>query len=151
MTTLDNIAAGIIGGLAGGLIMEGVMLAGQQTGMIQRPLPQSFERAVAREVGVSTPRNPTVEQAAATGMHMLTSAALGAAYGLLQTVEPLPALPTGPLFGLGVFGLMLVGVGPALGAVREPWHAPAMGTARRLFMHVVYGTVTAEVFKQVSR
>jgi hypothetical protein len=54
-------------------------------------------------------------------------------------------LPAGPLYGLGVYAISLVGVGPALGLTGGPWGERTPTAFRRVLLHLVYGTVTAVV------
>ncbi len=89
------------------------------------------------------------EKALAIGEHLVTSGAFGAGYGALHAALDLRVLPSGPLYGLMVYAVMLGGVGPALGVTARPWNEAPMTVGRRLMMHAAYGAVTALVAEQV--
>lgn len=121
MRWIDEIVAGAIGGLAGGLVMTPVMVVGKQTGLIEEPLPLKFERDQEERLGVTERTGPHAEQGIALGEHLLFSTAAGAGYGVLHGALGLRAIPAGPLYGLGVYALMLGGLGPALAVTPGPW------------------------------
>lgn len=151
MSTGDDFVAGAIGGLAAGLIMTAFMTAAKETGMVEQPVPLKFERAFEEAVGVEQRVGPTQTMVLSQAEHLIFSAALGAGYGVLRGSLGLPALPTGPLYGLGVYALMLGGAGPMLGVTRGPWNEAPITAGRRMMMHLMYGTVTALVADRVRR
>lgn len=144
----NHLLAGAIGGLAGGVVMTMAMTAGKKAGIIERPLPVRVERWATDRMGIDRPA-PEHEDAVAQGGHLVYSALLGAGYGALRSALDLPALPSGPLYGAGIYALTLGGVGPALGLTGGPWDEPKTTAGRRLMMHLVYGAVTAIVAEQV--
>jgi hypothetical protein len=151
MNMINDIAAGVVGGLAGGMVMTAAMMVGKQTGMIETPVPLQIERELEERAGVAYRTDAGEEQVLALGEHLLISVAFGAGYGAFQSTLNLPALPTGPLYGLGVYALNLGGVGPALDLTPGPWNEEPMTVGRRMMMHAVYGMVTAFVFERVRR
>ncbi len=153
ISTMDDIVAGAIGGLAAGLMMSAVMTAGKQTGMIEEPLPLKFERKFEEAAGLEEQERPGPTQAMVLSQaeHLLFSAALGAGYGVLNGMLDLPPIPTGPLYGLGIYTLMLGGVGPALDVTAGPWNEAPQTAGRRVMMHAVYGMVTALVYERVRQ
>jgi hypothetical protein len=148
MSMGNDVVAGAIGGLAGGLVMMAVMMAGKQTGMIQQPLPLKFERKFEEIGGLEGRPGPTQVMVLSQTEHLLFSAVLGAGYGALQSALDLPAIPTGPLYGLSVYAMMLGGVGPALDVTAGPWNEELTTVGRRIMMHAVYGTMTALTFQR---
>lgn len=72
-------------------------------------------------------------------------AALDAGYGALRAVFDLPSLPSGPLYGLGLYAANLLGIGPALDITRGPANERPTTVGRRLMLHAFYGTATALV------
>ena len=150
MRLRDEIIAGMIGGLAGGLVMSPVMVVGKATGMIEEPLPLKFERDQEERLGVAQQTDPGQEQALALGEHLLFSAALGAGYGALYGSLGLRPLPAGPLYGLGIYALTLGTAGPSLGVTPGPWNQEPLTVGRQLMMHVVYGAVTALVAERTG-
>ena len=151
MSTVDDLVAGAVGGLAAGLIMTAVMTAAKQTGMVEQPLPLKFERSFEEMAGVEQRPGPTQAMVLSQGEHLLFSAALGASYGLLSASLDLPAIPAGPLYGLSIYAIMLGGVGPMLDVTAGPWNEEPMTAGRRMMMHLMYGTVTAVVADRVRR
>lgn len=149
MGLTSNMLAGIIGGLAGGTVMQAAMMMGQRTGMIETPVPLKIERQLEERAGIDEKTTPQQEQMLAMGEHMMISAAYGAGYGALQQTLGLPALPGGAIYGLGVYALNFAGLGPALGLMPGPWREEPMTVGRRMMMHAIYGTVTALVADQM--
>lgn len=148
MSMEHDVVAGAIGGLAGGLVMTAVMTAGKQTGMIEQPLPLKFEREFEERAGIQERPGPTQAMVLSQAEHLVFSAALGAGYGALQSALDVPAIPAGPLYGLGVYAVVLGGIGPALDVTAGPWNEKPTTAGRRMMMHAVYGTVTALVFER---
>lgn len=70
---------------------------------------------------------------------------------MLKEKLDLGPLPSGPLYGLATYALMLGLVGPALGATEQPWKTKGTTAARRMLMHALYGTVTAFVASRVVK
>jgi hypothetical protein len=149
MQLMDEILAGAVGGVAGGAVMTGVMMMGKRTGMIEEPLPVKVERRAKRAVGVMEQPGPRQEMVIGMAGHMLYSAAVGGGYGLLHAARQPPAIPSGPLYGLALYAVNLLGAGPALDITRGPWNEEPVTAGRRAMMHLVYGTVTALVAERV--
>jgi len=145
VTPKEGITAGMVGGLAGGAAMLGMMMLSKQMGMIQTPFPLQIEHELEDRLHVAAQTGPRQEMLLAVGEHMAISAAFGAAYGVLDATFDLPVLPSGPLYGVGVYALKMLGVGPALGLSSEPWNLPASTDMRRLMLHMLFGGVTAAV------
>ncbi len=103
MALMDDVAAGMVGRLAGGLVMTAAMTVGKQAGLIDEPLPHKFEQKLEAKAGVAEATGPGQEQALAQAEHLLTSAAFGAGYGALHALLGARPIPGGPLCGLGVF------------------------------------------------
>src|SRR3712207_5545930 len=103
--------AGAIGGLAGGAVLAGAMLAGERVGYADRPLPVKVEPWIAYHAGADRNRlkGPVTgeEEVMAYGGHLVASSALGAADGVLRGRLALPPVATGLLFGLGLHALNL--------------------------------------------
>jgi hypothetical protein len=70
---------------------------------------------------------------------------------LLRGALNLKPFPAGPLYGLGVYVLNLVGAGPALDFTTGPWQEQSTTIARRLISHIIYGIVTALVTNRISQ
>lgn len=152
MTEFDDVIAGTVGGLAGGAVMTVFMTIGKQLGFVQRPLPEATERWMEDRAGVDVvARDSAEEMVASMAGHMAFSAAAGAGYGALRPHLDLPPVASGALYGLGVYALNLVGVGPSLGIVKEPWDQEPTKTGRQLMMHVVFGVTTALVTNEVRQ
>jgi hypothetical protein len=151
VSVMDDVVAGAIGGLAAGLVMTAVMTVGKQTGMIEQPLPLKFEREFEERAGLEQRPGPTQAMVLSQAEHLLFSATLGAGYGILGGMLGLPAIPAGPLYGLSIYVLMLGAVGPALDVTAGPWNEQPQTVGRRVMMHLVYGTVTAQVYERVRQ
>ncbi len=151
MSMVMEIGAGAAGGLAGGMVMTVAMMVGKKIGTIDTPVPLKVERKLEEQAGVAGHTGPKQEKVLAMVEHMALSAGFGAAYPALRSKLGLRAMPSGPLYGLGIYALNLGGVGPALGATAGPWTEQPMTVGRRVMMHVAYGVVTALVAERVRR
>jgi uncharacterized membrane protein YagU involved in acid resistance len=149
LTLVDEIVAGTVGGLAGGLIMTAVMTMGKKTGMIERPLPLRAERWAEEQAGVAEKTGPQQEQVLSQGMHLGYSALLGAGYGALRSVLDAPAIPSGPLYGLSIYALNLGAIFPALNLTKGPLQEEPMTVGRRMMMHVAFGMAAGLVSEKV--
>jgi hypothetical protein len=138
-----EVAAGAVGGLAGGTGMIGLMMLGKRKGL--EPLPIKIERWAEDRLDVADRLGPRQETAAGMGGHLAYSAALGGVYGALRSAFNLPAVPTGPLYGLGLYAVNVLGIGPALGITKSPAKERPTVVRRQLMMHAFYGVVTALV------
>jgi hypothetical protein len=125
--------------------MVAALALGRRAGQPVEPPPLELERALERDVGVAGETDLAAERGLALGAHLALAAGFGAAYGLLRAALAARPLPAGPLYGLGVYAISLVGVGPALGLTGGPWGERTPTAFRRVLLHLVYGTVTAVV------
>lgn len=144
-----EVAAGAIGGLAGGAGMTGFMMLSQRAGFVDEPFPVKVERWAEGRLGVAGRLGPRREMAAGMGGHLAYSAAMGGVYGALRSAFSLPTLPTGPLYGLGLYAVNMLGIGPALGITKGPANERPTVVGRQLMMHAFYGVVTALVAKRL--
>jgi hypothetical protein len=149
-----DVTAGAVGGLAGGIVLTGAMMAAERmTG--ERPLPVKVERWVAYHAGAdreTLKRDPEMgEEAIAYGGHLAASMALGAAFGAMQGRVDVSPTVSGLLLGLGVHAINLGLVGPALTITRKPWNKTPGTHARQLAMHAVFGVVAALVARKIAR
>ncbi|MDQ2690586.1 MAG: DUF1440 domain-containing protein [Chloroflexota bacterium] len=149
MELRKELVAGIAGGLAGGTAMLISMAIGKKIGMIEEPLPLKIERDLEKRAHVDHKTNARQEKALAYGEHYLLSAIFGAGYGLLHWATRVSPMPSGQLYGLGVFVLNLVGIGPALNLTPVPWEQKPSTVIRRAMMHSSFGTVTAIVAEKI--
>jgi hypothetical protein len=149
-----DVTAGAVGGLAGGIVLTGAMMAADRFGL-DDALPLKVERWAAYHAGAdrgSLKRGPgAAEEATAYGGHLAASLALGAAFGAMQGRVDVSPTVSGLLFGLGVHALNLGVLGPALTITKKPWNDTPATHARRLAMHAVFGVVAALVAREVSR
>lgn len=151
MSTAQGAAAGAIGGVVAGAGMALFMGTAEAKGFIPGPLPLKFNRALQDAAGIGQRLPPAAQQGIALAEHLILAAGLGAVYGVLGKAFKLAPLPSGPLYGLATYALMLGVVGPALGATERPSKTKATTSARRMLMHALYGTVTALVANQAAR
>lgn len=149
MGLFKNAVAGAVGGVAGAFAMTSGIMMGKELQLIEKALPQEVEQELARRAGIANELDRSEEQPLSRGMHLALGAGIGAGYGLLQTLFDLPPRIAGPVYGLGVFVVNVMGIGPALDLVAGPQNQEPTTLGRRLMMHVVYGSVTANVAERV--
>ena len=149
LTLVDEMLAGAIGGLAGGMMMTAVMTMGQKTGMIDRPLPLRVEQWAEEQLGAAAKTDPQEEQLLSQGMHLAYSALLGTGYGAVRAALDAPPIPSGPLYGLATYALNLGAILPAMDLTEGPLQEEPTTAGRRAMMHVAFGMVTGLVSKKV--
>ncbi|MBA3577100.1 MAG: hypothetical protein H0W39_05755 [Sphingomonas sp.] len=150
MTLTKTIAAGAVGGLAGGLVLTTFMTIATRAGIIKTPLPVKVERWAEDRAGVEDGLTGIQEEVAAQAGHLAFSAGLGALFGAISSTFRLPPLPAGPIYGASVYALHLGVLGPAAGITKRPWNEEPETAGRRLMMHVIFGTVTALVADRIA-
>jgi hypothetical protein len=142
---MREVAAGTIGGLAGGMGMSGFMMLGKKAGFAEEPVPMKVEHWVEDRLSMADRLGPRQEMAAGMGGHLVYSAAMGGVLGALRSAFKLPAVPAGPLFGVGLFAVNILGIGRALGIPVGPGKERPAVVGRELMMHALYGSVAAVV------
>ena len=75
----------------------------------------------------------------------------GLVYSGVAGASGLPPAAEGALYGLGVWASNYLGIMPALGLVRPATEEPAGRNAVMIAANVLWGTVAAVLFHQVSR
>ena len=151
MRISNDLVAGAVGGTFGGLAMFAVRVVGTQTGIIIHSLPDKFERGAAELTGFAKDQDREQQKELAIAEHIVLSAGLGAGYGLLRHWLKPPAIPGGVVYGLVIYAMMLIGVGPTLGITRMPQDKPKSSVGSEIFVHLLYGTVTASVANRLRR
>jgi hypothetical protein len=142
---------GAVAGMAGGLAMSVIRQALQEAGLMGAPLPLKIERRLERRAGVDDWTGSGEEKVLAMGEHLAVSAAFGAAYPLLGRALTVPAWMVGLVYGAFVYGVLILGIGPALDLARPRWRDEPGAAARRLGVHLIFGVVTAVVFQRLDR
>ena len=150
MTIAKTIAAGAAGGVAAGLALTTFMTIATRAGIIKTSLPVKVERWTEEQAGVQDGLTGIQEEVTAQAAHLALSAGLGALYGAVASAARLPALPSGPIFGAGLYALHLGVLGPAAGITKGPSSEKPTTAGRRLMMHMIFGTVTALVSRRLA-
>lgn len=149
---LDNMIAGLLGGLAGGIAMDMVMMAGEKMKIVETPLPLKVERKLEERAGVAYKTSKQYEEVASQILHLGLGSLLGLGFRLMRTRTKLSPWLAGPMFGFLVYRTNLAAVGPALDLTKEPWNQPDKSvTARRIMLHLLYGTVVALVSDSIIK
>ena len=151
MSMFNEIVAGAAGGTAGGLAMFAVRIVGTQTGFITHSQPDKFERGVAERTGFAKEQDREQQKELAIAEHFLLSAGLGAGYGFLRGLFKPPSIPDGIVYGLAIYAMLLGGIGPTLGITRKPHEKPKSSLGGELFVHLLFGTVTAAAVDRLRR
>ena len=146
--------AGAIGGLVGGAALSLAFLVLERATGDTSDLVQIGRRG-ARQLG--QPHRPlpappsAAEELSVHGGHMVLSGVLGVGYAVLRRGLALGTVPSGLLFGLGVYPLAFGILGPLLGITKAPWQEKPRLLVQRAVAHVVFGTVTALVADRTAR
>ncbi|HEX6016305.1 MAG TPA: hypothetical protein VFY87_31770 [Geminicoccaceae bacterium] len=150
--TIRHLAAGAVGGLAGGLVLSALMLGTEARSGRPSELVR-LERRAAGRLGRPHPAEdapPALgEELSSHGGHLALSAIAGAGYGLARPDGASP-VAAGLAFGLGFYALAYGVVGPALGVTRKPWDDDAGSLAQHALLHVLFGVVIGVVADRVA-
>jgi hypothetical protein len=133
---------GLAAGFAGGLSMEGARWIGASV-LHRRPGSSMAQllRTGRRLTGLGRDQEPESWDGLASALSLGLATAFGGGYALLARRRLIVAGPLmGALFG-GVLYLADTSAAGLLGAGTGVWQEPAWVTARRLALHLVYGTV----------
>jgi len=82
------------------------------------------------------------------GLHLTVGAINGFAYPMLRQRLNLPPAIAGPLFGLVVYTVNVVGMGSIFQLVRSGWRRQPAVISRRILIHLLYGLVVALVYQK---
>jgi hypothetical protein len=120
--------------------MSAVMLGGRRLGWMQEQPPEALTEEALRRAEVLEGKSVETVRSLAVASHFAFGAACGALYGLLRSAAPnAPALPTGIVFGLGVWGASYRGWIPAMDMLPAEQHRGRRGTIVMVAAHAVYG------------
>ena len=146
--------AGAVGGLVGGAVLSLAFLALERAGGENSDLVQIGRRGAAR---LGQPHRPlparpsAAEELAVHGGHLVLSGVLGMGYAVLRRGFALPTLPSGLLFGLGVYPVAFGVLGPLLGITKAPWQEKPRLLAQRAAAHGAFGVLTALTADRTAR
>jgi hypothetical protein len=153
--TTRGIVAGTAGGLVAGAVLTGAMLGSQAAGLDKADDMVRIVRRAGTELHIGRRRldeRPSApEEAAAQGLHLARSAAIGALYGAFHRRFEQWPVASGLLLGLGFYPLAFGVAGPLLGVTEKPWEAEPRLIAQRGLLHAVFGVITALVTRGVAR
>jgi hypothetical protein len=151
VSSINNLLTGAAGGTFGGLAMFAVRVVGTQTGIIEHSLPDKFERGMAERTGVAKERDIEQQKELAIAEHLLLSAGLGSAYGLARGWLKPPVFIAGIVYGLLIYALLVLGIGPSLEITRPPHKKSAASVISEVLVHLLFGTVTALTTERIRR
>jgi uncharacterized membrane protein YagU involved in acid resistance len=150
MTLRKDLFIGALSGMIGALAMTGIRILLVETGMVSEPLPHKVERRLALRIGIADHMGAHQEDLLAQGQHLALGATFGVGYSLLRRRLRLPSATAGPLYGLAVYAVNIVGIGPALDLTRAPWKDEPPAVARQIFIHLIYGFVTVKMIRRLA-
>lgn len=156
---LAKIARGIIAGTIAGVVASFAMdrfqaivsplLPSSDDDQPSKPATERVADALSRQVsGKALPdaEKPLGGQV----VHYVTGIALGAAYGIAAEFRPSVTAGYGTAFGLGTATLLDEALVPAVGLGDAPWDAGAATNLYSYASHLVFGTVSEIVRRQIS-
>jgi uncharacterized membrane protein YagU involved in acid resistance len=155
---LQGALLGAIGGLVGTVAvtigMKGGPVLMQQLGLAPEGKEEAEEpeEKLAEKVSeefFETPIEEDTKQVAGQAIHWGYGIAWGTLYGLVQSGLRLPDLLHGTLFG-GLVGVVASTVVPAMHLSPPPSREPMSKNVMMLFLHLLYGWVTALTFRALS-
>ncbi len=141
---MRNSTAGLLGGVAAGMVVSGVMTFGRDLGLLQHSLADAAEDWLDARFDTRAKVGEEGTQALETLNHLLVSGLFGAVFGLLRpATKAVPPLAAGALFGAGLYAVAIVKVAPTIGLTRGENREPDEVQAQRLGIHVLFGVLTA--------
>lgn len=149
MSLRKELFIGALGGIIGALAMTGIRTLLVETGMVSEPLPHKVERRLAMQLGVNDRMSARSEDLLTQAQHLALGASFGIGYSLIRRRRELPFW-AGPLYGLFVYAVNVAGLGPGLDLNRAPWRDDPPDVARQIFIHLIYGLVTAQSIRRLA-
>jgi uncharacterized membrane protein YagU involved in acid resistance len=147
---LKGAFAGLIGGIAMAMAtkMEQAVLLPEGTESALPPTKLVETEAEAHDIHLSG----TQATAAGMGAHLMYSALLGTAFGLLQSRARGPAVLDGLIFSGLVYaaGYSKVGIMPRTGTMPPPEQQSIERATIPLASHTVFGVATSAAFRALS-
>ena len=141
---MRNSTAGMLGGLAAGMIVSGVMTFGRDLGLLQNSLADAAEDWLDQRFDTRAKVGEEGTFALEQANHLLVSGLFGAAFGLTRPLtSKVPPLAAGALFGAGLYAVAIGKVAPMIELTRGENREPDHIQAQRLGIHVLFGVVTA--------
>jgi Mg/Co/Ni transporter MgtE len=144
------LTTGVLSGVAGALAMSSARYLMQQAGILSEPLPHKIERRIAIKIGLGALTSARQESILAQALHLTVGAINGIVYPMLRQRMNLPPAVAGPLFGLVVYTVNVVGVGSIFHLVRSGWRRQPAVVGRRILIHLLYGLVVALVYQKTA-
>ena len=136
------ILKGALAGLVATLPMTIFMLATQRflpkRQQYELP-PEMITKALAHKAHIRHRLNKQLILGATTASHFGYGAAMGAAYGPLQKLVPLPMTAQGVLYGLLVWAASYLGLLPLLGISASGDKEPVRRNLMMIAAHIVWG------------
>lgn len=150
-----SVLAGAAGGLASSALLGLGMLAARKLGLGHAPLPVRLERWAEQEMGVAGKVPPQEEYALAATGHLMLGTVYGIGFGLANTIATrfykIPALVVWPGYGMLLYLLNFLALGPLLGITRPAWRESAHKFTGHMVEHMAFGLVIALVTDQIEK
>lgn len=143
---MDRRLAGLIGGLAAGAVMTGLMLAGRKAGVLDETLDKKSEDWLDDTLGTRSWAGEAGTMLIEQANHAFASASFGYSYAAMREhASDVPAALLGGLYGGGLYAVNIAGVAPLLGITEGEQNVPGRTRLQRLALHVAYGVIVALV------
>jgi hypothetical protein len=141
---MRNTTAGLIGGVAAGMVLSGVMTFGRDLGLLSHRVADAAgdwldDRFDTRD-RFGEDGAELVEQL----NHLVVSGLFGLGFGLFRPLfRKVPPLAAGALYGAGLYAVAIGKVAPAIELTRGENREPDHVQAQRLGVHILFGVITA--------
>jgi hypothetical protein len=143
--------AGVIGGLAAGVLTTAAMWGGRRAGLLGKTLDRDAVDWIDRTTGSRAAIGETGTTALEFANHLGASALFG--YGYAQLRERVPAPPDwllGGAWGAALYAVNSAGVAPVLGITDGERAAGPRKAAERLGLHLLQSVATATIAERVA-
>ena len=141
---MRNSTAGMLAGVASGMVVSGVMTFGRDLGLLQHSLADAAEDWMDERFDTRSKVGEDGTSALVQVNHLLVSGLFGAAFGAMRPLtKAIPPIAAGALFGAGLYAVAIGKVAPAIKLTRGENREPDNVQVQRLGVHVLFGVLTA--------
>jgi hypothetical protein len=148
---MDRRLAGVLGGVAAGIVTTAAMIAGRRSGALGKTLDRDSVDWIDRTTGSRAVIGDAGTGLVEFGNHLAASAAFGFGYAELRRRLPdWPGWAIGIGYGTALYAVNIGGIAPQLGITEGEVEAGPRRAAERWGVHLLQTVVTAAVADRLA-
>ena len=145
---MRSLLRGAVAGTVATGLMSGLMLGASRLGITGELPPEKIASKLLNRAHIN--RRKGQQDATASLLHVAFGAGAGAAFGVVAPRVPVPSLPLGMAYGLGIWGVSYMGWIPGLG-IMPPADRDRPGRQAVMFAaHLIYGAALGALARRVA-